>query len=54
LQKALSSHTLLLDYLEEKCIAGLTDEKDLDETFWERLIDEMNSLFSLVRFGIQG
>ncbi|WP_347488466.1 TetR/AcrR family transcriptional regulator [Desulfoscipio sp. XC116] len=44
---------VVLDYVEEKCLAGLTDKNDLDQRYWEGIIGEMNNFFAMIRYGIE-
>jgi hypothetical protein len=44
---------LALDYFDNKYLSEMLDNNDLDETYFQNFIDERNSYFDMIRYGIQ-
>lgn len=44
---------ITLDYFEKTYLSELTDEGDLDETYWQHFLDKRNSFLNMIRYGIE-
>lgn len=51
--QALELIKVVLGYMEEKYLAGLTAENDANQGYWERIIGEMNTFLAMIRYGIE-
>ena len=52
-KKAYKLVRLTLDYLEDKYISELVDDRELNECILENIIEERNSFINMIRYGIQ-
>ncbi|MGQ9558086.1 MAG: TetR/AcrR family transcriptional regulator [Desulfurispora sp.] len=52
-RQALELIKIVLDYMEEKYLAVLKADNNLDPGYWEGIIDEMNTFLAMVRYGIE-
>ncbi len=44
---------ITLKHVEDKLLSEVTDHTRLDETYMERVIDEMNRFLAMIRYGIE-
>jgi TetR/AcrR family transcriptional regulator len=44
---------ITLKHVEDKLLSEVTDHTSLDETYMERVIDEMNRFLAMIRYGIE-
>lgn len=44
---------LTMDYFDNKYLSEMIDNNDLDETYFQSFLDERNSFFDMIRYGIQ-
>lgn len=44
---------IILDYFDKQYLSEVENNRDLDETYFEKFLNERNSFLSMIRYGIQ-